>query len=85
MNLLPDEFLHGGCFQISQEIQWLDQIDGFSDTERSLMAIFLWYKAPNEVICKEGGKMIDIEALKCIWHKNFFSSILQFYIHKNRF
>ena len=24
-------------------------------------------------------------SLKCIWHKNFFFSILQFYIHKNRF
>ena len=48
---------------IRKEIHWLDQVDGFSDTEISQIARFLWHKPPNEVIGKEGIKMIDAEAL----------------------
>lgn len=49
--------------QIREEIRWLDQIDGFCDTERSLIARFLWHKAPTEVIFSQGVKMVDVEAL----------------------
>ena len=61
--------------QVAQELNWLDQVDSLSDAEQCLIANYLWHRAPNEVVCREGVKVIDVEALTSLVGERYLDNM----------